>query len=266
MEFKALLLGIDRSGKTSIFRRIQSDAFSESYVVTESFDFFKYGSSEQGYEVTLWDTPGKERFSSLIQAYYRGAHCFTIIVDLTSIESIVRAKNFITELIEYDNSNRDKIILVANKIDVSKEERLVTLDSIRALANKHKIQHILEVSSKNGTGIEALKNKIAQVSTGNQQTQQTQPSQTTKTSKKNESSYSCLGLAVNACLVVLYFIANLLLSLLCLALPFIGWYQLSRNFQYDSNPFNFFYRDGRFGSKFVYDDLEDCFYRPQNNA
>lgn len=265
MQLKVFLLGIEESGKTSIIYRIVSDTFTDTYTATIGVDFQKYKSQDSS--INILDASGQKRFRSLFPAFYKEVDCFVVVIDVTNQKSIQITRNLINNLIKSDSSNKSKIILVANKIDLCKN-RVITSGQIVDIASEYEIgeELIFEVSAKNGSGIDVLKEKIIQFSAENQQTQQ--PAINTrfhkaKISKKNESSYSCFASALKVGLIILEFIANLLLSLLCLALPIIGWYFLLRNFQRNDNPFSFFY-PGCCGEKeVVLDDLEeDDIYTP----
>merc|ERR1711962_539406 len=65
----------------------------------------------------IWDTAGQERFHSLAPMYYRGAGSAIVVYDITSLDSFVRAKSWISEL--YKQAKPDIIIALAgNKSDL----------------------------------------------------------------------------------------------------------------------------------------------------
>ena len=43
--------------------------------------------NETTIKLEIWDTPGKECYNSQNYIYYKGAHCFFIVYDITNITS-----------------------------------------------------------------------------------------------------------------------------------------------------------------------------------
>ncbi len=71
----------------------------------------------QACRVELWDTSGNPLFSSVNQAYYRGATCILLVFDLTDRASFDTIDTFMTAIRE---TARDgiTIVLVGNKADL----------------------------------------------------------------------------------------------------------------------------------------------------
>lgn len=87
---KIILVGDSGSGKTSILGRFTEDVFTESFLATIGVDFkIKTLVLNDGkvMKLQVWDTSGQERFRSITQSYYRGAHAAVVVYDITSIES-----------------------------------------------------------------------------------------------------------------------------------------------------------------------------------
>lgn len=99
-EFKVILLGASGVGKTCIVLRAAQDTYNEQNNPTIGFAFQKVHREIDGQRLSLflWDTAGyvcllfallifvnrQERYKSIIQMYYRGAHCACIVFDVSS--------------------------------------------------------------------------------------------------------------------------------------------------------------------------------------
>lgn len=82
-------------------------------------------------KLTIWDTAGQEKFRTLTNSYYRGAHGFIFVYDVTRRETFTNLKNVWLEEALIYSTNQDCIkMVVGNKVDramdsesvVSKEE------------------------------------------------------------------------------------------------------------------------------------------------
>ena len=65
----------------------------------------------------IFDTPGLDRFADIITLYLRGALAVIVVYDVSSPKSLHKAKWWI-DYLENNASGYDKIILIANKIDI----------------------------------------------------------------------------------------------------------------------------------------------------
>lgn len=77
--FKAVIVGNQGVGKSSLFARFCDDNFIESYLATIGVDFrFKMVESEGRLcKLQIWDTAGQERFRTITSAYYRSTFGLT---------------------------------------------------------------------------------------------------------------------------------------------------------------------------------------------
>ncbi|KAG4034042.1 hypothetical protein MFRU_003g00200 [Monilinia fructicola] len=87
---KILLIGPSGAGKSALLIRYCDDQFdSESSTATIGVDFKLKTLSIHGkpYRLNLLDTAGQERFRTLSNSYYRGAHAVILVYDVTNRES-----------------------------------------------------------------------------------------------------------------------------------------------------------------------------------
>jgi len=95
--------GFLQVGKTSILSRYTDNVFNETYLATIGVDFrvMQYNLSTQccliidlqvrnlqasscKVKLQIWDTSGDERFRTITNAYYRGAHVICCVFDVTN--------------------------------------------------------------------------------------------------------------------------------------------------------------------------------------
>ena len=99
--FKVLLIGDSGVGKSSLLLRFADDTYTDCYISTIGVDF-KIKTVEldgETVKLQLWDTAGQERFKTITSNYYRGAHGFILVYDVTNEESFKNLKQWIVEMI-----------------------------------------------------------------------------------------------------------------------------------------------------------------------
>lgn len=73
--------------------------------------------------IQIWDTAGEERFKALTPLYYRGAHAAIIVYDITSYESFLQVKTWLSELT--NNLNQSILIaIVGSKSDLHSQRNV----------------------------------------------------------------------------------------------------------------------------------------------
>ncbi|KAL2614920.1 hypothetical protein AAZV13_08G035732 [Glycine max] len=93
------------AGKTSLVLRFVKGEFSEYQDSTIGAAFFTQVLSlnEATVKFDIWDTAGQERYHSLAPMYYRGAAAAIVVYDITSMDSFVRAKKWVREVLRQGN-------------------------------------------------------------------------------------------------------------------------------------------------------------------
>ena len=90
------------------------------------------------FDMRIWDTSGQERFSKLINAYYKNLSAAFIMFDLTSFESFKNVKNWYDSLMSNVEDTYKKyfpIIIIGNKCDDSKLRVISNMEAIKMAAN-----------------------------------------------------------------------------------------------------------------------------------
>ena len=122
---KVLILGLDRSGKTSILLSFREDINLLSFlslnptkhICIENFD-------TKEYILNIWDFGGDVKYRLLFPSYVNGASAALILYDTTNRESLDDIKNWvqlIRENTDYDNTVK---ILIGTKIDLE-DQRVI---------------------------------------------------------------------------------------------------------------------------------------------
>merc|ERR1711998_590506 len=125
--FKLVLLGEGRVGKTSTVLRYVQDKFDDRTQATIQASFLSKRLSVAGENVSIaiWDTAGQERFHALGPIYYRDADGALLVFDVTDGESFEKVKMWVKELRKM--VGRDIAIAIAgNKSDLERNRQVTT--------------------------------------------------------------------------------------------------------------------------------------------
>ncbi|CAF3923495.1 unnamed protein product [Rotaria magnacalcarata] len=133
---KLLLIGDSGVGKSSLLTRFSDNTFTESFLPTIGVDFVK----------AQW-----KKYKITNSTYYRGAHGFIIVFDLTDLESFDNIKKWLTE-IERNGNEDAKKLLVGNKCDLT-AKRVVDYAKAKEFADSLHIPYI-ETSAKDSNNVE----------------------------------------------------------------------------------------------------------------
>jgi len=145
---KILMIGPSGAGKSALLIRYCDDQFdSESSTATIGVDFKlkKLSVHGKGYRLNLLDTAGQERFRTLSNSYYRGAHGVILVYDISNRDSFTAMERWFEEA-ETNAIPGAIMYLVGSKMD-KLSSRAVKYEEGEALAKAHGSQ-FCEVSSK----------------------------------------------------------------------------------------------------------------------
>jgi len=154
--YKINVLGESGVGKTSFIKRYTMGTFQERYKTTIGIDFMikTINNTETKTDIVLqiWDTAGRERFSSLGSAFLRGSDGLLLLYDITdkkSFDSVVSYYDDYKSQLGLDNPN---VVLIGTKLD-KKDTRKVSTRQGEELAKALGIS-FLETSAKDNFNVD----------------------------------------------------------------------------------------------------------------
>jgi len=162
IEYKFILLGDSSVGKSSIFKRISGNTFTQSQMPTLGtekiiLDFDDVEIDEETHEnfkIVLFDTAGQERYRAITKAYFRDSQGIILIysiVDETSFTHIQAWLDSIREsLADWRNSGY-MIMLLGNKLDIAEgnnKQRMILKEEAEKICTQKGIYWGGECSAK----------------------------------------------------------------------------------------------------------------------
>lgn len=168
---KLILLGDPGVGKTSLISQYVRSVFQHSYKLTIGLDI---SSKEVGLEdgrralLSINDIGGQERFASIRQMFFRGAHLAMFVYDLTRPESLQNIKNvWYDELSKFKDPKQSfheppVSILVGNKADL---EDLIMIedDEAERVAKEIGVEQHITTSAKSNQNVNEAFTMLANV-------------------------------------------------------------------------------------------------------
>ncbi len=153
--FKTLIIGDSSVGKSNLLLRFSDNVFHDTFLPTIGVDFKIKNVSvyDKSIKLNIWDTAGQDRFKTITQAYYKGAHGIVVVFDITDRTSFEHVSNWFSEIKKNAGEGVVKI-LVGNKADLS-ESRAVQVSEAEELAKSLGV-HYLETSAKTGENVDQV--------------------------------------------------------------------------------------------------------------
>ncbi len=150
--YKVLILGLEGTGKTSLFDRIKSN---EVLIRNPTIGFNVEQLKIEGLIVTLWDFGGHEKIMNLWEKYFDNTDLVILVIDSTDSNSSDQMKN-ILKMIKDKLANVYVLILI-NKIDlVGSLSTDQIVNQIDLYKFDIKIAKVMRVSTLRGDGMKEL--------------------------------------------------------------------------------------------------------------
>ena len=161
LNVKIVLIGNSSVGKTSLIHRYIEGEFKDNYISTIGTDMYEKSLLIDNQKVFLriMDTSGQERFRSISQNFYRGAHGIIFVFDITNEESFKEIDRWLLDA--NDVNTNCKRILVGNKIDLKNNRKINKEKSNNKAINKN--LNYYETSAKTGENVEFIFGEIVRL-------------------------------------------------------------------------------------------------------
>ena len=120
-------------------------------------------------KIKVWDSPGQERFETLVLNAVKNTQGIFLVFDITEQESFDDLQKWIKKVEEAKDPKSFPFVIMANKIDLqNKGKRAVSKEQAKAFADKYNYP-IFETSAVTGAGVEeAFQHLIQTVYDSNQ--------------------------------------------------------------------------------------------------
>merc|ERR1739848_253792 len=153
-EYRIVVVGAGGVGKSALSVRFIQGNFVEKYDPTIE-DSYRKQVAVDGVAVLLdiMDTAGQEEYSALRDQYMKTGQGFVLGYSITTNTSFEAASKLRNQILRIKEDSQDiPIQLVGNKLDLADEERQVTTEQGRMLAQKFGCGFI-EASAKTNTNV-----------------------------------------------------------------------------------------------------------------
>ena len=154
--YKICIFGDAGVGKTSLTYRYITNRFEQDTKLTLGVDIIAKDVDINDYKIKLqiWDFGGEERFRVFLPVYARGSAGGIFMYDITRKNSMDKINDWIS-IFKRDLSKEEReipILAVGGKSDLD-NERKISLEDAKSLANMYEIYDVIECSAKNGENI-----------------------------------------------------------------------------------------------------------------
>lgn len=158
MEFHVLILGIDKSGKTTLLEKLKSQYSNteglppDRIVPTVGLNIGRIEVSNT--KLAFWDLGGQLGLRSIWEKYYDEAHAVIYVVDAECTSRFEDSKSALEKVLQHEDLQGAPVLILANKQDleeaVSTDELSQYLDIKKLDERDYKFQ---AVSAFDGLGI-----------------------------------------------------------------------------------------------------------------
>ena len=161
--FKLVVIGDSGVGKTNFIFQFTEGRFSSVHVTTVGFDYkskiIKLPNKKKVIKLQIWDTAGQERYMAINKNLFQKVQGIILMYDLSNRDSFEHVQSWIN-LIKKNVSNK-VIMLVANKLDLALEKRIVTEEEGEDIGKKNDML-FFEGSGASGENVDKIFTKMAE--------------------------------------------------------------------------------------------------------
>ncbi|CAL8280706.1 unnamed protein product [Arctogadus glacialis] len=152
---KVIVVGDVAVGKTCFISRFCKEAFEKNYKATIGVDFEMERFEVLGvpFSLQIWDTAGQERFKCIASTYYRGAQAIIVVFDLSSVESLAHARQWLEDAMKENDPSSVLLFLVGTKKDMSSAGQQEDMEQEAVRLSEELKAEYWAVSAKSGDGV-----------------------------------------------------------------------------------------------------------------
>jgi len=162
-QIKLVIIGDTGVGKTNFIFQFTEGRFSSLHVTTVGFDYkskiIKLPKSKRNVKLQIWDTAGQERYMAINKSLFQKVQGIILMYDLTNRDSFEHVTNWLN-LIKQTVTSKT-VILVANKLDLEEEKRIVSIEEGEKIAKDNNIL-FFEGSGSTGQNVDKIFTAIAE--------------------------------------------------------------------------------------------------------
>ncbi|XP_067113212.1 ras-related protein Rab-34 [Osmerus mordax] len=160
---KVIVVGDVAVGKTCLISRFCKDMFDKNYKATIGVDFEMERFEVLGvpFSLQLWDTAGQERFKCIASTYYRGAQAIIVVFDLSSVGSLIHARQWLEDAMKENDPSSVLLFLVGTKKDLSSPDQLEYMEQEAIRLSEEIKAEYWAVSAKSGDGVKDFFFRVA---------------------------------------------------------------------------------------------------------
>ena len=163
-QIKLMIIGDSGVGKTNFIFQFTEGRFSLIHVTTVGFDhkskIIKLPKSKKNVKLQIWDTAGQERYMAINKNLFQKVQGIILMYDLTNRDSFEHVTSWLN-LVKQTVTSKT-IILVANKLDIEEDKRIVTEEEGQQLAKENNFL-FFEGSGSSGQNVDKIFSTIAEV-------------------------------------------------------------------------------------------------------
>ena len=162
-QIKLVIIGDTGVGKTNFIFQFTEGRFSSLHVTTVGFDYkskiIKLPKSKRNVKLQIWDTAGQERYMAINKSLFQKVQGIILMYDLTNRDSFEHVTNWLN-LIKQTVTSKT-VILVANKLDLEEEKRIVSVEEGEKIAKDNNIL-FFEGSGSSGQNVDKIFTAISE--------------------------------------------------------------------------------------------------------
>eukprot|EP00959_Pyramimonas_sp_CCMP1952_P286298 5986553-Pyramimonas_sp.AAC.2 len=138
VEFRVLILGIDKAGKTTLLEKIKSlytefEGLSPDKILPTVG--LNIGRAEAfNSKLVFWDLGGQTGLRTIWEKYYAEAHAVIFVVDATEADRFEDVKSAFNKAISSKDLKGAPVLVLANKMDLQTGQNVLEMEKVIGIA------------------------------------------------------------------------------------------------------------------------------------